>query len=112
MSDGTGTFIPLTGVVVVLTILLWLDEIGRDSWMSVLTLDSCVYFLSLQIMAKLSRRDPDTPAHPAPNLEPALALKQDQAPHLQHMPGEVSWSWAAWPPQEPLRTPHQPCGRL
>lgn len=58
----------------------------------------------------LSRRDPDTPAHPAPNLEPALALKQDQAPHLQRMPGELVMgglaaaraaanpSSALWPP--------------
>lgn len=58
MSDGTETFIPLTRVVVVLTILLWLDEIGRDSWMSVLTLDSCVYFLSLQIMANAKQKGP------------------------------------------------------
>lgn len=59
----------------------------------------------------LSRRDPDTPVHPAPNLEPALALKQYQVPHLQRwMPGELVMgglaaaraaanpSSALWPP--------------
>jgi hypothetical protein len=58
MSGGTETFIPLAGVVVVLTILLWLDEIGRNSWMSVLTLDPYVYFPLPQIMANAKQKRP------------------------------------------------------
>lgn len=58
----------------------------------------------------LSRRDPGTPAHPALPIEPALALKQNQAPHLQRMLGELvigglaaaraaaNPSSALWPP--------------